>query len=294
MLKINSDIPISFLETLVSFSKLGTTKSTAHYLKVTQPTISRRLKALDELLPTPILIRNGRNLLLTEYAKSLIEGLDQPLLKIKETLNNVNQNAQNENKVFLKIAARSEILDRFFLRLEFSGKTDLIPASSEAIHKMIALHQVDLAVIHNLKIASDYLSQKLFSSKPLLVIPKAWITSKMDIKQWKQICSNYPLAVYKGDDTYLKKFLKLHSPNPKPRIGLISASWRFIEARCAEGKNWAIIPSEYASIHKSYLAIDLPSYFKEMNFYLVYKSELKRYSWFKLLLQSILKSNNAI
>ena len=53
----------------------GNLSSAAQSLRVSQPTLSRQIQAIEEEFQTPLFVRGGRGMLLTEAGKQLHEGL---------------------------------------------------------------------------------------------------------------------------------------------------------------------------------------------------------------------------
>lgn len=75
---------LSSLETLWVFSKLGTMQETASFLRVTQPTVSKRISALEHDLGRRLIVKNGRKAVLTKDAVALIDKMVPHLIGLKD------------------------------------------------------------------------------------------------------------------------------------------------------------------------------------------------------------------
>jgi LysR family nitrogen assimilation transcriptional regulator len=53
----------------------GNLSSAAQSLRVSQPTLSRQIQSIEDQFQTPLFVRGGRGMMLTEAGKQLHEGL---------------------------------------------------------------------------------------------------------------------------------------------------------------------------------------------------------------------------
>ena len=63
------------IEYFFSVIEHGNLSSAAQALRVSQPTLSRQIQAIEEEFQTPLFVRGGRGMMLTEAGKQLNEGL---------------------------------------------------------------------------------------------------------------------------------------------------------------------------------------------------------------------------
>jgi DNA-binding transcriptional LysR family regulator len=69
-----SDLDWSTLRDFLAVAKTGSLSRAAQQLKVSQPTLSRRIAALEEQLGTRLFVRTPRGLLLTDEGEGVLEG----------------------------------------------------------------------------------------------------------------------------------------------------------------------------------------------------------------------------
>jgi len=78
----------SALRDFLAVAKTGSLSRAAHDLKISQPTLSRRIAALEEQLSTRLFVRTPRGLLLTDDGEAVLEGarrVEQEALSIERT-----------------------------------------------------------------------------------------------------------------------------------------------------------------------------------------------------------------
>src|SRR3546814_16536090 len=77
-------VSLYHLETLLWIDRLGTFSAAAERLNTTQPTVSARMRELEQRLGTALFRRDGRALSLTAAGRTLVRGCD-PLLRSMQT-----------------------------------------------------------------------------------------------------------------------------------------------------------------------------------------------------------------
>lgn len=83
-----SEMDWSALRDFLAVAKTGSLSRAAHDLKISQPTLSRRIAALEEQLSTRLFVRTPRGLLLTDDGEAVLEGarrVEQEALSIERT-----------------------------------------------------------------------------------------------------------------------------------------------------------------------------------------------------------------
>lgn len=279
--------PLYLLQTLVIFSQEQNLVRTAQRLGLTQPTVSRQLQQLEESFENPLFRTEGRNKVLTEYGLHLVQKLSDRFADLEVTFNQVNQEFQKPNQLRLTIAGRSELLGRLFAGVSFDGNMDFQLMSGQETSDRIANHKVDLGITQKKIQTADYISKKIWTDEPVLIVPKKWIGSE-DLKFWQQNCFKHPACAYSSESPLLGDFLTLAKDPQNISIHWIMSDWTNLEKRVAEGLSWTILPNSYAQDRKSYRVIQLPKSFQESEFYLYYRKDLTKFPWFKELLSQLL------
>jgi LysR family transcriptional regulator, carnitine catabolism transcriptional activator len=81
--KSSQSIDLVDLETFILVSELGSFSATAALLHVSQSSVSTRVKRLETMLETPLLLRNSRKVSPTEDGERLIQGADRALAGLR-------------------------------------------------------------------------------------------------------------------------------------------------------------------------------------------------------------------
>ena len=194
VISADHNLPLSLLETFVTFSKEKTTAKTAKLLGLTQPTVSRQLIQLEDALPQKIFRLKGRNKILTEYGEALARELEDYFQELSKTVQKVNQEYLEPTQLKIKIAARQEILECYLENFDFPGSVELLPMGTKEVVQQIQAQTVDVAISHDLSFSSDYIRKKFFASTIKIIIPKKWFSSKPSLQQWLNQAHNHPIA----------------------------------------------------------------------------------------------------
>ena len=164
MISADHNLPLSLLETFVTFAKEKTTAKTAKILGLTQPTVSRQLIQLEDALPQKIFRLKGRNKVLTEYGEALARELEEYFQELSKTIQQVNQEFLEPTQLKIKVAARQEILECYLESFDFPGCVELLPMGTKEVVAQIQAQTVDVAITHDLSFSSDYIRKKFFAS----------------------------------------------------------------------------------------------------------------------------------
>lgn len=95
MIGRSSNLELRLLRYFVTIANEGTISQAAAVLNITQPTLSRQLKELEEDLGVPLFSRSGRKLLLTE-AGLLLKSRAEEILSLTEQTEEEFKNRKNE------------------------------------------------------------------------------------------------------------------------------------------------------------------------------------------------------
>ncbi|NQZ00070.1 MAG: LysR family transcriptional regulator [Bdellovibrionales bacterium] len=79
------------LQTLIEFERLGSTAAVADTLRITQPSVSKRLSQLEAELDLPLFEKVGRNLVLTDSARALVNRCKPLISELKSLTHEIKQ-----------------------------------------------------------------------------------------------------------------------------------------------------------------------------------------------------------
>ncbi|EAA7245778.1 LysR family transcriptional regulator [Salmonella enterica subsp. salamae] len=220
----------------------------AEKLFVTQPTISKMLKNLEDELNCTLLIRDGRKLLLTDTGRVVFErglAILAEFRQLEAELSDIN----HLNKGLLRLGippmvgmlmARPISLFRqrypgVELKIsEFGGLT----VQQAVINGELDVAMTALPVAE----ASGLTTLSLFSHPLCVLVPRSgqWTTCDSIAPE---ALAEHPLLIYNEDFALSRQLMTLFSQHDvKPRIAVRSGQWDFLAAMVQAGVGIAILP----------------------------------------------------
>ncbi|WP_449404734.1 LysR substrate-binding domain-containing protein [Klebsiella grimontii] len=220
----------------------------AEKLFVTQPTISKMLKNLEDELSCTLLIRNGRRLLLTDTGRVVFER-GQAILGEFHQLESELSDINHLHKGVLRLGIppmvgmlMAEPISRF--RQRYAGvELKIAEFGGLTVQQAVSNGELDLAMTAlPVDEASGLTTLSLFSHPLCVLTPRT--------AQWESIASlspealtAYPLVIYNEDFALSQQLMRLFAQHDvKPRIAVRSGQWDFLAAMVQTGIGVAILP----------------------------------------------------
>lgn len=220
----------------------------AEKLFVTQPTISKMLKNLEDELNCTLLIRDGRKLLLTDTGRVVFER-GQAILGEFHQLESELSDINHLHKGVLRLGIppmvgmlMAEPISRF--RQRYAGiELKIAEFGGLTVQQAVSNGELDLAMTAlPVDEASGLTTLSLFSHPLCVLTPRT--------AQWESIASlsprtlaAYPLVIYNEDFALSQQLMRLFAQHEvKPRIAVRSGQWDFLAAMVQAGIGVAILP----------------------------------------------------
>lgn len=220
----------------------------AERLFVTQPTISKMLKNLEDELDCTLLIRDGRKLLLTDTGRVVFErglAILAEFRQLEDELGDINQ----LNKGILRLGIPPMVgmlmagpISLFRQRYpgvelkisEFGGLT---------VQQAVINGELDLAMTAlPVEADSGLATLPLFSHPLCVLVPRSGEWHNMKSITPQQLAGQ-PLLIYNEDFALSRQLSALFSQHGvKPRIAVRSGQWDFLAAMVQAGVGIAILP----------------------------------------------------
>ena len=220
----------------------------AEKLFVTQPTISKMLKNLEDELNCTLLIRDGRKLLLTDTGRVVFER-GQAILGEFSQLESELSDINHLHKGVLRLGIppmvgmlMAEPISRFRERYpgvelkiaEFGGLT---------VQQAVTNGELDLAMTA-LPVEEDsgLSTLPLFSHPLCVLVPRSGDWLNIQSITPEQL-AGHPLLIYNEDFALSRQLMQLFNDHGvKPRIAVRSGQWDFLAAMVQAGVGIAILP----------------------------------------------------
>ncbi|MDO9413565.1 MAG: LysR family transcriptional regulator [Pseudolabrys sp.] len=157
----------------------GNLSSAAQTLRVSQPTLSRQIQAIEEEFQTPLFVRGGRGMMLTEAGKQLHEGLqsiERQLRLLKSDVAAVTLEPSGEVAFGIPPSPRGLIAVPLVKKFNAAYPRILVRIAEETsgqLRDLVANGILDVAVTNTNEPTQGISSQHLGCERMLLVGPAA-------------------------------------------------------------------------------------------------------------------------
>lgn len=220
----------------------------AEKLFVTQPTISKMLKNLEDELNCTLLIRDGRKLLMTDTGQVVFERglaiLDE-FRQLEAELSDINH--LNKGVLRLGIPPMVGMLMAgpiSLFRQRYPGvELKISEFGGLTVQQAVMNGELDLAMTALPVEEEEALTTRLLFSHPLCVlVPRSGEWLKQTSVSPQQLAA-HPLLIYNEDFALSRQLMQLFARHDvKPRIAVRSGQWDFLAAMVQAGVGVAILP----------------------------------------------------
>lgn len=220
----------------------------AEKLFVTQPTISKMLKNLEDELNCTLLIRDGRKLLMTDTGQVVFERglaiLDE-FRQLEAELSDINH--LNKGVLRLGIPPMVGMLMAgpiSLFRQRYPGvELKISEFGGLTVQQAVMNGELDLAMTALPVEEEEALTTRLLFSHPLCVlVPRSGEWLEQTSVSPEQLAA-HPLLIYNEDFALSRQLMQLFARHDvKPRIAVRSGQWDFLAAMVQAGVGVAILP----------------------------------------------------
>lgn len=220
----------------------------AEKLFVTQPTISKMLKNLEDELNCTLLIRDGRKLLMTDTGQVVFDRglaiLDE-FRQLEAELSDINH--LNKGVLRLGIPPMVGMLMAgpiSLFRQRYPGvELKISEGGGLTVQQAVMNGELDLAMTALPVEEESSLTTRLLFSHPLCVlVPRSGDWLEQTSVSPQQLAA-HPLLIYNEDFALSRQLMQLFTRHHvKPRIAVRSGQWDFLAAMVQAGVGVAILP----------------------------------------------------
>jgi DNA-binding transcriptional LysR family regulator len=220
----------------------------AERLFVTQPTISKMLKNLEDELNCTLLIRDGRKLLLTDTGRVVFErgmAILAEFRQLETELGDINH--LNKGLLRLGIPPMVGMLMAgpiSLFRQRYPGvELKIAEFGGLTVQHAVSNSELDLAMTA-LPVEDDsgLATMPLFSYPMCVLVPRSGNWLKHEAVTPEEL-GEHPLLIYNEDFALSRQLMQLFNQHGvKPRIAVRSGQWDFLAAMVQAGVGIAILP----------------------------------------------------
>ena len=220
----------------------------AEKLFVTQPTISKMLKNLEDELNSTLLIRDGRKLLLTDTGQVVFERglviLDE-FRQLEAELTDINHLNKGQLRLGIPPMVGMMMAGPISLfRQRYPGvELKVSEFGGLTVQQAVMNGELDLAMTAlPVEEESGLATLPLFSHPLCVLVPRSGEWLEQTSVSPEQLAA-HPLLIYYVDFALSRQLMHLFNQhNVKPRIAVRSGQWDFLAAMVQAGVGVAILP----------------------------------------------------
>ncbi len=287
--------PFELLQVLIAVAESKNFYEAAIRLKITQPSISHKMKQLESFMPMAIFQLQGKRKVLTHYGRSLYDVAIVQSNQLEKNIEQLHRQYADAEHLTLRIGGRPEVIDCMASAFNFAGKIEMLNlSSSEAVEKL-RTHQIDIAISYIAPDSSEIIAKKLFQSSSHFRIHHKFLKVKnkklsLDLVKDEIFLKQTPCIIYHKDGHMLKDWLKhLNLSLDMLKIVYVAEDWRTVQNLVDQGLGYALVP-EYIQSHSqgAVQSIELPNQIMpKYTFYALYDKGLKKIEPFQKILSAL-------
>lgn len=286
---MQADLPIQWLYAFVIFADANSMQLAATQLGVTQPALSKQLKALELRLPQKIFAQDGKRKVLTAFGQDLHARLKLRLADLPDLVRQTGQLHSDAKAAQVRLSARREVLDRIAPRLMWPGKIVFVESRHTEILSALRNRQVDLGITYDAPVSNQLIARPLFKESFQFVIPKSLTGKNLSEAEVLATLPALPCVAYREKDEILETACRSKNIDPATlNIVRVSGNYRSLAALIENEIGWGVIPSRSDLSSGKHWIFKLNSRSVETrDFQLIYRQELRQAPWMKELLAQI-------
>jgi LysR family transcriptional regulator, salicylic acid-responsive activator of bsdBCD len=275
------NVPLDLLSTFVMFAESPSISVTAKRLGLSQPAVSVQLRKLEEHLPRPLFVFQGKRKVLSHYGQAVYQGLRDRLKAIDNDLDRVNLIYAEPERLKLRVGLRPEILSLGGARIKFPGKVRFLSLSNPEILDRLAHNEIDCGITYVKPDDPNVLAKELFSQHMQFCVADTWLKGrKLDAKlaSDREFLTQTPCLGYKEEEPpFLSEWARHCGLEPTDlKIRVVCEDWYAIVRMVEQGIGWTIAPSGVVPFAKAISAWDVPEkVLPKRIFYLLYAKSLR-------------------
>jgi DNA-binding transcriptional LysR family regulator len=277
--------PLEFLRSFVVFAESPNIVEAARVLKISQPLLSKQLKAFEENVGAPLFEFAGRKKILTTLGhdmhtlvKSRLDHLGAELHQLLAT--------QSQSRP-LRIGGRKEILEQLVLHLHYEQSLAFFPLGSEEVEKQLAERNIDIGISQKTIDSARLIRKKLWADEFVL----CWNAHIKGVSPMNMVEALTTLLGYRSYDyveisvlTELLQSAKLRLKSPQTTF----SDWRVLVNALKQEKSWSVLPARFVEGSTELRFMNLPVELRhESQFFVYYQKEFSKLPWFKALIEAI-------
>lgn len=282
---------VELFEILIAAAESKNLSEAAAKLRISQPAVSVKLKALEKTAPLPIFRYEGKRKALTHYGRELYRVAKDNQQEREAALETLHRRYASPEKLTLRVGGRKELFEILLQQLRFEGRIDFLAMNSSEAVEQLKLHKVDVAISYGalLPDSAEIVAKKIFESVSEFVVHRKLLPPKPSEKLLRDIkfLSETPCVIYEGGGHSLREWVEhLGVSFDSLRVRGMAEDWRIVKSMIENGWGYGICPAHIKSQSKDLFTLPVPaSVLPKFTFYALFHRDLKRIPAFRPVLE---------
>lgn len=258
-------------------------------LGLTQPALSKHLKALEGQVPLPLFGKTGQRKTLTPFGQDLFQALRPRMVNLQELIHTTALAQEQHFPHHLRLRARREVLDRISGQLNFAGTLYLQEGGHDDIVHALKQGQIDLGITHTPPLDDNLIAKSLFKETFQFVVPKKLLSKPPTHSNFFQQLRLIPAVAYQDPDVVMAAACRSQNINAESlRYLRITPNYPSLYQFVRQGIGWGVLPqlpqftSETLWTHPVANQV-IPG----REFYLLYRKEIRNRPWLRDLIKGL-------
>ena len=254
----NDFLPVSLIQTFVAFVEAANISEAAENLGISQPAVSVHLKKMEELLPHPVFIAQGKRKTLSRYGRALYDQLAPQLHQLNRGVGQVNRTFAKPQS--LRVGGQTELLSRVLQISNNTGALDLLDLNDAELIVALEKNEIDLALSFQTTLWSSlFRQQKIGEEGVKLCVHKSLVKKPDDLKNPAWLAAT-PLIAAQNPPKFVDNWLR--------HLGLTTSlslnvkyqvpDWRAALILLEMGLGYIVLPSLFHVDSNNITILELP------------------------------------
>lgn len=278
-------LPYDLLQVLIAIGENRSFAEAAKALKLTQPSVSQKLKRLQSLSSLPLFRIEGKRKRLSRYGEELFEIARSELSSVDKKMDQFNRKFLDSSQQTIRICSRPEVFSMLASQFIFPGKIIFQESSSEKATAKLLAYETDIAISYILPDSNEIIAKKALRSRAQLLVHKKLFkkffrerSSANLIVRDTKFLKSAPCIAYTPSVHMLRELAGAQGIDVEElNIKMICEDWRLLLSMVEEGLGYAIVPSYIFCGSNDILSFSIDErVIPALQFYILFNRDLKK------------------
>lgn len=277
---------IELLTNFITVTESSTLLQAAKAQKVSQATVSIRLRKLQEQFDFPLYEKRGRKIGVLPAGIELKDTIQHSLREAESSISKFHIRKNLNRLIPIRIGARREVFIKLGTTLKADFPVEFLPMNSLETKAALLASQIDVAITHVRPESHEFIASPLFVDSFVFCYPKKWNDglTTLTCPQLANFVQKHRTLDYGRQSKLLNDVFRYFKvPAENVRAAAIIEDWTLLRNFLINGSGFGVFPKTFVQNLRGETE-QIPIATKiipPLRFYYVYKSEFRQNLRFK-------------